>query len=76
MNTLESIRTRRGLTLEQLGKIAGYDRPTAWKHCQANKLSAEAAIKYSAALGVPLSQLRPDLPTPICKDVGAEEVQP
>jgi hypothetical protein len=36
-------------------------RHVAWKHCNANTVPAEAAIRYSRALNVPLEELRPDL---------------
>jgi hypothetical protein len=64
MNALNSIRLDKGLTFERLGSLAGYDRPTAWKHCLAEKISAEAAVRYSQALGIPLEHLRPDLFSP------------
>ena len=72
MNTLELIRTDRGLTFEQLGELVGYDRATTWKHCHAEVIPAEAAIRYSAALGTVFSELRPDLPNPLCKTFDAE----
>lgn len=61
MNTLERIRTDRDLTYEALGKSAGYGRHVAWKHCRAEIVPAEAAIRYSRALGIDPALLRPDL---------------
>lgn len=62
MNTLERIRTDRGLTYEALAKSAGYRRRhVAWKHCRAEIVPAEAAIRYSRALGIDPALLRPDL---------------
>lgn len=78
MNTLERIRTDRDLTYEALGRSAGYGRHVAWKHCRAEIVPAEAAIRYSRALGVSLKELRPDLfeaqgePTPTPKTATAE----
>lgn len=65
-NPLEKIRAERKLTYEQLGELAGYRRETAWKHCKGVSVPADAAIKYSASLGVFFSDLRPDLPIPVC----------
>lgn len=66
MDTLENIRIRQGLTYEKLGRLAGYSRSTAFQHCNRDaRLSTDAAVRYSAALGIPLSELRPDLPQPV-----------
>ena len=65
MNTLDRIRADRGLTFEALGRLIGVKRHVAWKHCQEVSIPAEAAIRYSAAMGIPLELLRPDLPPPV-----------
>jgi len=65
MNTLEHIRIGLGLTYEGLGAKIGVKRHVAWDHCRTDAIPAEAAIRYSAALGIPLEQLRPDLPPPV-----------
>ena len=70
-NNLEKIRVERGLTYEGLGSAVGYDRSSVWEHCR-KTIPAEAAIRYSAALGIPLSQLRPDLPPPVVQPQGQE----
>lgn len=65
MNTLNDARKTRGLTFEELGNMVGYLRNVVWKHCHADTIPAEASIRYSAALGIPLAELRPDLPEPV-----------
>lgn len=54
-----------GMTYETLGVKVGVRRHVAWEHCRADTIPAEAAIRYSAALGIPLEELRPDLPPPV-----------
>ena len=61
MNRLEIYRTERGLTYEALGNKSGFAKHVAWKHCHASKIPAESAVKYSDTLGIPRSELRPDL---------------
>lgn len=61
MNTIERFRRDRGLTFEGLGKCVGLNRAQVWKHCKASTVPAEAAIRYHITLGIPLSDLRPDL---------------
>lgn len=61
MNRLEIFRTESGLTYEALGNKAGFAKHVAWKHCHASKIPAESAAKYSDTLGIPRSELRPDL---------------
>ena len=73
MNTLEHIRVNLDITYESLGAKIGVKRHVAWEHCRADTIPAEAAIRYSAALGIPLEHLRPDLPPPV---VGASSAQP
>lgn len=60
-NTLEQIRLDKELTYQALGDLAGYPKPTAFRHCHATVIPAEAAIRYHRALGVPVEELRPDL---------------
>jgi transcriptional regulator with XRE-family HTH domain len=60
-NWLEEERLRRGLTYPELAKKAGVSTTSAWEHCGAKRLSGEAALRYSVALGLPLEKLRPDL---------------
>ena len=61
MNQLNDIRTDKGLSCAALGEMVNYDRSSVWKHCHAETIPAEAAIRYSRALDVPLEELRPDL---------------
>ena len=62
-NTLEKYRKEFGLTFEQMAKDAGFkSRSTVLQHCSGSrKVSAEAALAYSRAFGIELSELRPDL---------------
>ena len=53
------------MTYAELGDRIGVQRNVSWKHCQSDVIPAEAAVLYSAALKIPLSELRPDLPTPV-----------
>jgi plasmid maintenance system antidote protein VapI len=65
MNTLNALRKKLDLSFAALGKVAGYPRPTVWRHCQPGVvITAEAAFRYARALGVPISELRPDLTLP------------
>ncbi|MGE4194696.1 MAG: helix-turn-helix domain-containing protein [Pseudodesulfovibrio sp.] len=61
MNALEKFRKENKLTYEAVGEKPGYRRGTVYKHCQADIIPGEAAIKYHRAFGIPLSDLRPDL---------------
>ena len=61
MNQLPHLRTDKGLSCAALGEMVDYDRSAVWKHCHATVIPAEAAIRYSRVLGVPLEDLRPDL---------------
>ena len=61
MNKLNDIRLSKDLSCAALGEMVDYDRSAVWKHCHATVIPAEAAIRYSRALDVPLEELRPDL---------------
>ena len=76
MNRLEIIRLKMGLSFAAIGRLIGVGRDVAWKHCHSDSVPAEAAIKYSAALGIPFSALRPDLPTPVTRPEAQEEPRP
>ena len=65
MNKLENYRINQGLTYAELGERIGVQRNVSWKHCQATVIPAEAAVLYSAALKIPIQDLRPDLPVPV-----------
>lgn len=62
-NALEKYRKKCGLTFGQMAQGAGFkSRSTVLQHCSGSrKVSAEAAIAYSRAFGIELSELRPDL---------------
>jgi hypothetical protein len=61
-NYLEAYRVEQGLSFAALGRKAGYSTATTFKHCKGViRISGDAAIRYSRALGIPLDELRPDL---------------
>ena len=63
MNALEKYRLAHGLTYDQLATQAGLSaRSVSYAHCHGLRaISAESAIKYARACGIPLHELRPDL---------------
>jgi hypothetical protein len=61
MNALNQYRLAKALTCSALARLVGYNRSAVWKHCFAKTIPAEAAIRYANALGIPFSDLRPDL---------------
>lgn len=61
-NALETFRTARGLTYRELTEACGGRSLNAvYRHCKGDKIAAESAVVYSRNLGIPLSELRPDL---------------
>ena len=62
-NLIQQYRTRHGLTYGQMAEMAGFSsRSVVYLHCVNKRvISPESALKYSRALGIPLSELRPDL---------------
>lgn len=62
-NPLETYRISSGMTYRKIAELCGLKSPsTVLQHCKgARSISAETAIKYSIFLGIPLSELRPDL---------------
>ncbi len=61
-NALETFRTTRGLTYRELTEACGGRSLNAvYRHCKGDKIAAESAVVYSRNLGIPLSELRPDL---------------
>lgn len=49
-------------TLQQVVKLTGFQYSTVWRHVRnVQSISAESAVRYEKALGVPRSKLRPDL---------------
>jgi hypothetical protein len=62
MNALETYRQNQHLTFEALGDLAGVrPRGSVYRHCKATRIPGDAALLYHAKLGIPLSDLRPDL---------------
>ncbi len=61
-SVLENYRKQHGLTYRALTELCrGISLYSIYRHCQGNKITAEAAVLYSNAFGIPLSELRPDL---------------
>jgi len=65
-----------GMTFDEMALAAGFrSRSSTFHHCQGVRaISAESAMKYHHAFGIPLSELRPDLwpppPEPDPTDTG------
>ncbi|WP_281761834.1 hypothetical protein [Pseudodesulfovibrio nedwellii] len=59
-NALEKYRTDNKLTFEALGHLVDYPRGTVHKHCHAQIIPGDAAIRYHRKLGIPLDVLHPD----------------
>lgn len=52
----------RGFPLVSAAKLANVEYSTVWRHFSGKrKITAEYALRYHKALGIPLSELRPDL---------------
>ncbi len=60
---LETYRQAHGLTLRKMAAITkALSHQTLFLHCRGlQKISAETAVVYHKAFGIPLSDLRPDL---------------
>lgn len=51
-----------GKTLSDIARDSGLSTTSVWRHAHGKlKISAESALKYNKALGIPLSAMRPDL---------------
>lgn len=51
-----------GYSLTSVAKLANVQYSTAWRHFSGHReISAEYAMRYHKTLGIPLSDLRPDL---------------
>lgn len=63
INPLEQYRMRTRLSFAQMARLAGLSsRSAVFQHCNGTRnISAESALRYSRAFGIPLSDLRPDL---------------
>lgn len=62
-NVIEKYRMDNHLSCEDIAQKAGLSsRTVVYAHCRGLRaISAETAVKYHKALGIPLSALRPDL---------------
>lgn len=61
-NAVERYRIDHGLSYAALGRLTGYTRATVLKHCRGElSVAGKAALRYHAKLGIPLSELSPDL---------------
>lgn len=62
-NVIEKFRVDSGMTYARIAALAGFSsRSVVFLHCKGMRsISPESAIKYAKALGIPLSELRPDL---------------
>ena len=62
-NPLEDYRQAHGLTYRAMAqRVGGQSYVTTFYHCRGlRQLSAESALRYHHAFGIPLSDLRPDL---------------
>ncbi len=61
-NALEVFRVAHDLTFPMLASLTGTPSwGTVFKHCHGARISAESAMRYHKTLGIPLSDLRPDL---------------
>lgn len=62
-NAIEHFRLVSGLSFQEIAdRCSIRSRSTVLQHCKGSRLiSAESAVKYAQGLGIPLSELRPDL---------------
>lgn len=50
------------LSIQDVVRLSGYPYPTVWRHASGKRnVSPEAALRYERTLGIPRSELRPDL---------------
>ncbi|MBQ7609309.1 MAG: helix-turn-helix transcriptional regulator [Desulfovibrionaceae bacterium] len=62
MNILDEYRKREKLTYSEVSRRVGLTTQSVFYHCKGKKkISAESAVTYHNALGIPLHDLRPDL---------------
>lgn len=63
INALERYRIASRLSFAEMARLAGFcSRSCVFQHCNGSRnISAESALRYSRAFGIPLSELRPDL---------------
>ena len=61
MNTLKNALEKRGISMCEASR-KGIPLTTIVKHCNGNRqLGIKATLRYEALLGIPRSELRPDL---------------
>lgn len=61
-NALEETRHVLGLSYAEVARRTGYTTATVWKHCNGIlRIGEKAALRYHARLGIPLTDLCPDL---------------
>lgn len=65
-NALENYRRQHGLTYRALTDACkGRSLFAVYQHCNCDRIPAESAVLYADSLGIPRSELRPDLwPSP------------
>ena len=62
-NALEAFRRDRKMTYRDLAHACGGERSlyAVYRHCKSAHIPAESAMVYAKRLGIPRSELRPDL---------------
>lgn len=62
-NALEAFRRDRKMTYRDLAHACGGERSlyAVYRHCKSEHIPAESAMVYAKNLGIPRSELRPDL---------------
>ena len=61
MNTIKHALETRGLTIKRAVEM-GANYQTLWKHCRdERRVGPQSALLYERILGIPRSELRPDL---------------
>lgn len=62
-NAIKKYRNNTGKTFQELARLTGINsRATVCQHCNGKRgISPDSARKYHQALGIPLSELRPDI---------------
>lgn len=72
-NALEFFRVTHGMTFRKLTEACGeMSLYAVYRHCRGQKIPGESAIIYSKKLGIPLSELRPDLWPPAVPNTATE----
>lgn len=61
MSPLRRYRDSEDITLEELGRRLGVTKSTAWKLERRERIDADLAVEIEQKIGVPRTELRPDL---------------